>query len=199
MFYMRYRLQRHVCHRLKMNSNTTHIIWCNKTWCCVYLWCHSAVIHALTAWLMGKRSCYSQNMMWNSYVGTFHITGPQYPLSAGQAISRILGHFCTQIGMKWTMPSWWLQIYRGWFNKKMPSYQYRKSHCGDKTILRASHLHNGISYIDKIFILNRGPVARASTTTMLATLWLQCSISILYSIHHYHMTQISHLQLSHRL
>ena len=33
--------------------------------------------------------------------------------------------------------------------KKMPSYQYRKSHCGDKTILRPSYLHNGISYTGK--------------------------------------------------
>ena len=36
----------------------------------------------------------------------------------------------------------------------MTPYQYRKSHCGDKTILRPSYLHNGISYI---FILNQGP------------------------------------------
>ena len=33
-----------------------------------------------------------------------------------------------------------------WFNIKMSSYRYRKSHCGDKTILRPSYLHNGISY-----------------------------------------------------
>ena len=32
----------------------------------------------------------------------------------------------------------------------MKSYQYRKSHCGDKTILRPSYLHNGISYTGKI-------------------------------------------------
>ena len=32
----------------------------------------------------------------------------------------------------------------------MSSYQYRKSHCGDKTILRSSHLHHGISYTGKI-------------------------------------------------
>ena len=32
------------------------------------------------------------------------------------------------------------------FNNKMPSYQYRKSHRGNKTILRPSYLHNGISY-----------------------------------------------------
>ena len=35
-------------------------------------------------------------------------------------------------------------------NIKMSSYQYRKSHCGDKTILRPSYLHNGISYTGKM-------------------------------------------------
>ena len=36
------------------------------------------------------------------------------------------------------------------FNIKISSYQYRKSHCGDKTILRPSYLHNGISHTGKI-------------------------------------------------
>ena len=36
-----------------------------------------------------------------------------------------------------------------WLNIKMSSYQYRKSHCGDKTILWPSYLHNGISYTGK--------------------------------------------------
>ena len=36
------------------------------------------------------------------------------------------------------------------FNIKVTSYQYKKSHCGDKTILRPSYLHNLISYTDKI-------------------------------------------------
>ena len=36
-----------------------------------------------------------------------------------------------------------------WFNVKISSYLYRKSHCGDKTILRPSYLHNGISYTGK--------------------------------------------------
>ena len=40
-----------------------------------------------------------------------------------------------------------------WFNIKMSSYQYRKSHCGDKTILRPSYLHNGISYTGKMISL----------------------------------------------
>ena len=37
-----------------------------------------------------------------------------------------------------------------WFNIKMTSYQYRKSHCGDKTVARSSCLHNGISYTGKM-------------------------------------------------
>ena len=35
------------------------------------------------------------------------------------------------------------------FNIKMLSHQYRKSHCGDKTVLRLSYLHKGISYTGK--------------------------------------------------
>ena len=38
----------------------------------------------------------------------------------------------------------------GGFNIKISSYQYRKSHCEDKTILRSSYLHNGISYTGKM-------------------------------------------------
>ena len=41
-------------------------------------------------------------------------------------------------------------------------YLYRKSHCGDKTVVRSSYLHSGISYTGKtflyiFFILNQGP------------------------------------------
>ena len=39
------------------------------------------------------------------------------------------------------------------FNKKMSYYQYWKSHCGDKTVVRSSYLHNGISYTGKIMSL----------------------------------------------
>ena len=41
-----------------------------------------------------------------------------------------------------------------WFNIKMASYQYRKSHCGDKTVVRSSYLHNGISYPGKMSSFN---------------------------------------------
>ena len=36
----------------------------------------------------------------------------------------------------------------------MSSYQYRKSHCGDKTILRPSYLHNGNSYTGEMSSLH---------------------------------------------
>ena len=38
----------------------------------------------------------------------------------------------------------------GWFNIKMPSCQYRKFHCGNKTILWPSYLHKGVSYTAKM-------------------------------------------------
>ena len=31
-----------------------------------------------------------------------------------------------------------------WFNITLSSYQYRKSHCGDKTAVRSSYLHNSL-------------------------------------------------------
>ena len=35
------------------------------------------------------------------------------------------------------------QLWPGaWFDIKMPSYQYRKSHCGDKTVVRSSYVCN---------------------------------------------------------
>ena len=37
-----------------------------------------------------------------------------------------------------------------WFNIKMLSCQYRISHGGDKTVVRSSYLHNGISYTSKM-------------------------------------------------
>ena len=40
----------------------------------------------------------------------------------------------------------------------MSSYQYRKSHCGDKTVARSSYLHNGISYTGKTtYYIESGP------------------------------------------
>ena len=51
---------------------------------------------------------------------------------------------------QWIDSNWWQLCPGPRFNIKIPSYQYRKSHCGDKTILRPSYLHNGISYTGKM-------------------------------------------------
>ena len=64
---------------------------------------------------------------------------------------------CIKPCMPWSGPR---------FNIKMTSYQYRKSHCGDKTILRPSYLHNGISYTGK--------------TTSLYWIRAQCSLLLLW-------------------
>ena len=47
---------------------------------------------------------------------------------------------------------WYHEVPGPWFNIQMSSYQCRKSHCGDKTILRPSYLHNGISYTGKLHL-----------------------------------------------
>ena len=49
----------------------------------------------------------------------------------------------------------WSSSYsEAWFNIKMKSYQYRESHCGVKTILWPSYLHNGIPYAGKMTVVS---------------------------------------------
>ena len=61
---------------------------------------------------------------------------------------RLFKHFCSW-PQRWTLLMEWPTRPGPRFNIKMTSYWYRKSHCGDKTILRPSYLHNGISYTGK--------------------------------------------------
>ena len=56
--------------------------------------------------------------------------------------------FCSVIFPRFFFQNYWNT--GPWFNIKMSSYQYRKSHCGDKTVVRSSYLHNGISYTGKM-------------------------------------------------
>ena len=72
------------------------------------------------------------------------------------------------LGADKMMPAFiWILSSRGWINIKMSSYQYRKSHCGDKMILWQSYLHNGISYNDM----------------MTSLYWIR--VLIVFSINHY--------------
>ena len=50
----------------------------------------------------------------------------------------------------WLLMPWCLHERWHWFNIKMSSYLCRKSHCGDKMVIRSSYLHNGISYRGKM-------------------------------------------------
>ena len=57
-----------------------------------------------------------------------------------------------------------------WFNIKMSSYLYRKSHCGDKTVVRSSYLHNGISYTGKMSSLYWSGALTASQSRLFHSL-----------------------------
>ena len=53
----------------------------------------------------------------------------------------------------WLTMIWWhltVKTLRPRFNIKMSSYQYKKSHCGHKIIVRSSYLNNGISNSGKM-------------------------------------------------
>ena len=72
--------------------------------------------------------------IWNEMGKNFHPECTQ---------SHITAQITKFMGPTWGPPG-------PWFNIKMSSYQYRKSHCGDKTVVRSSYLHNGISYTGKM-------------------------------------------------
>ena len=96
----------------------------------VIFWCRFLVV------LFIKQSALLQ------FKAQFQLT--HYPLGDVAVISNL-----------WTSDTTWelisLVFSTGpWFNIKTPSYQYRKSHCGDKTVVRSSYLHNGISYTGKM-------------------------------------------------
>ena len=55
--------------------------------------------------------------------------------------------------------------FRALIQYKMSSYQYMKSHCGDKTVVRSSYLHNGISYIGKTSLYWISPLVKVKTTS----------------------------------
>ena len=63
---------------------------------------------------------------------------------------------------KWSMRSYkimlevstlWVKQPGPWFNIKISSYQYRKSHCGDKMVVRSAYFHNEFSYTGKMTYL----------------------------------------------
>ena len=63
-----------------------------------------------------------------------------------------------------------------WFNIKMSSYQYRKSHCWDKTVVRSTM---GFPILVRWhLILNQGPVRNVVTTLQCVISWFQYALSV---------------------
>ena len=123
----------------------------------------------------------------NLCVGPYFVKGSRWPAGCGGYVQDFFWYVLYQVGEP--MNSWkthgcilCIMPTGGWFNIKMSSYQYRKSHCGDKTILRPSYLHNGISYTGKMtslywigVLVSWGECTSSSVTTMLTKLSLYWS------------------------
>ena len=77
-------------------------------------------------------------------------------LFRGRWVNSLQQSTCCMIYMYIDLTHWSLMMSYAimdpgpWFNIKTSSHQYRNSHCGDKTVIRSSYLHNGISYTDKM-------------------------------------------------
>ena len=73
-----------------------------------------------------------------------HFCSEQCIVGYGTGTEPATSHYLNQWWPSLVTPIW------PRFNIKMSSYQYRKSHCGDKTVVRSSYLYNGISYTGKM-------------------------------------------------
>ena len=69
----------------------------------------------------------------------------------------------------------WLLMFRALIQYKESSYQYRKSHCGHKMVIRSSYFHNGISYTGKMTSLYWIRALVPYVVSTLAALWLTLS------------------------
>ena len=76
-----------------------------------------------------------------------------------------------------------------WFKMKMSSYQYRKSYCGDKTVVRSSYLHNGISYTGKmtsLYWFGTLSLLHQSVDVIILTHWPQGDVIMIMCNFHIH-------------
>ena len=83
--------------------------------------------------------------------------------------------------------TWWQKGPGPRFNIKMSSYQYRKSHCGDKTVVTSSYLHNSISYTGKtasLYWFSPQGISRNDTDIMFNALRLNDTYMCQQTNHH---------------
>ena len=95
------------------------------------IWCH---IYLVIVGKLMRSSSHNLNQYWLTLIGALWLLPGGNTTGNTQSLTCWSSRF-TEPGTR--------------FNIKM-SYQYRKSHCGEKTVVRSSYLHNGISYIGKI-------------------------------------------------
>ena len=103
--------------------------------------------HKMVREMSGK----SQGILWGLMAGHPVEIWQYTDLAQSVSISCLMIMPDDDAGWSCLIFHWWLmslccQEPGPWFNIKMSSYQYRKSHCGDKTVVRSSYLHNGISF-----------------------------------------------------
>ena len=133
------------------NKSIHSLILCsqNHAKLCLHHWISNAIYHLIP---------YLQSMIseihryWFHYFGLISYYGVflTNKLCFKSQISGVVKWIWHPGVVKWIWHPISMGNPRGRINIKMLSYQYRKSHCGDKTILRPSYLHNEISYTDKM-------------------------------------------------
>ena len=87
---------------------------------------------------------------WKKIVGGLAI--PTDDILIKEGVSIRAKYICIHKKFLWTILAWneLLLVIIPAITPIATYYQYRKSHCGDKTIWRPSYLHNGISYTGKM-------------------------------------------------
>ena len=143
---------------------------------CKYVFIHVEILqlwHPLVPNLKIDYIKFYYCIIWSYAVGLNKLLNNQSTCWSISASMTFVWHYCNAIKRS---PGPWLNI-------KMSSYQYRKSHCGDKTVIRSSYLHNGISYTGKmisfyqisplvVFVTGRFGFSQLWYNLMVATGWL---------------------------
>ena len=71
--------------------------------------------------------------------------------SCGELYKVRIGHSDEYVGSGWFLQSVsWSEVFFELHVRPRGNNQHRISHCGDKTVIRSSYLHNGVSYTGNI-------------------------------------------------
>ena len=122
-----------------------------RTWIvnfiCMKLW--HAIIHFMNPWCFIVNWTIRNKLQWN--LSELKIKSAKWQYVRSQCFNPP-GAECFTItrSSSWLLLTWFHASPGPRFNIKMSSYQYRKSHCRDKTVVRSSYLHNGISCTGKV-------------------------------------------------